>query len=79
MFDLTSSCNKCVTHVGEINRRTKYKDQNLHSSLGMNVQIEAKTEKPPINQGDRLSANVENQHSALWIRANRGTNRRTED
>ncbi len=37
-----------------------------------------RTEKTPINQGDRISASVDNQNQALWIRANRGTDRRTE-
>lgn len=36
------------------------------------------TEKTLINQGDRISASVDNQNQALWIRANRGTDRRTE-
>ncbi len=48
----------------------------------MKVQIDEKKEMSPINQGDRGSANIENQQSALWIRgirASRGTNRRTED
>ena len=36
------------------------------------------TEKPPINKGDRIAANVDNLNHALWIRANRGTDRRTE-
>jgi hypothetical protein len=42
------------------------------------VQTDEKTEKPPINTGDRISANVDQQNHALWIRANRGTDRRTE-
>lgn len=47
---------------------------------GKEVKLEADqaTEKPPINQGDHISANVDNQNHALWIRANRGTDRRTE-
>jgi len=36
------------------------------------------TEKPPINKGDHISAAVDKQNHALWIRANRGTDRRTE-
>ena len=42
------------------------------------VQADQTTEKPPISQGDHISANVDNQNHALWIRANRGTDRRTE-
>ena len=44
----------------------------------VSVQTDEKTEKPPINKGDRISANVDQQNHALWIRANRGTDRRTE-
>lgn len=46
------------------------KEVSLHASES--------TEKTPINKGDRISANVDNQNHALWIRANRGTDRRTE-
>ncbi len=42
------------------------------------VQTDERTEKPPVNQGDRIAANIDNQNHALWIRANRGTDRRTE-
>ncbi len=44
----------------------------------VSVHADQTTEKPPINTGDRISANVDNQNHALWIRANRGTDRRTE-
>jgi ATP-dependent 26S proteasome regulatory subunit len=44
----------------------------------VSVKIDESTEKPPINKGDRIAANVDNQNLALWIRANRGTDRRTE-
>lgn len=44
----------------------------------VSVKADETTEKPPIQQGDRISANVDNQNHALWIRANRGTDRRTE-
>lgn len=70
-----------VSHLisGEVSRvdGTTYvlKDE---SGKEVNLQIDEKTEKPPINQGDRVSANVDNQNHALWIRANRGTDRRTE-
>jgi hypothetical protein len=42
------------------------------------LQADEKTEKPPIRQGDHISANVDKNNHALWIRANRGTDRRTE-
>jgi hypothetical protein len=48
------------------------------SGKEVSLQADAKTEKPPINKGDHISANVDNQNHALWIRANRGTDRRTE-
>jgi hypothetical protein len=44
----------------------------------VNVLTDETTEKPPINKGDRITANVDNLNHALWIRANRGTDRRTE-
>ncbi len=44
----------------------------------VSVQVDESTEKPPINKGDRIAANVDQQDHALWIRANRGTDRRTE-
>jgi hypothetical protein len=48
------------------------------SGKEVNVQADQTTEKPPINQGDHISANIDNQNHALWIRANRGSDRRTE-
>jgi hypothetical protein len=48
------------------------------SGKEVGLQADDKTEKPPINKGDHISANVDNQNHALWIRANRGTDRRTE-
>ncbi len=36
------------------------------------------TAKPLINQGDHISADVDDQNYALWIRANRGTDRRAQ-
>lgn len=48
------------------------------SGKEVSVQTDEATEKSPINQGDRISANVDTQNHALWIRANRGTDRRTE-
>lgn len=42
------------------------------------LQTDEKTEKSPVNKGDHISANVDDRNHALWIRANRGTDRRTE-
>ena len=44
----------------------------------VSLQTSEKTEKTPIHKGDHISANVDDQNHALWIRANRGTDRRTE-
>ncbi len=44
----------------------------------INVSTDETTEKPTVSQGDRIAANVDNRNHALWIRANRGTDRRTE-
>jgi hypothetical protein len=48
------------------------------SGKEVKLQTDERTEKSPINQGDHISASVDNQNHALWIRANRGTDRRTE-
>jgi hypothetical protein len=44
----------------------------------VSVKTDETTEKPPVNEGDRITANVDNLNHALWIRSNRGTDRRTE-
>jgi hypothetical protein len=44
----------------------------------VSLQVDQSTEKPPISKGDHISASVDDQNRALWIRANRGTDRRTE-
>jgi len=44
----------------------------------VSVLTDETTEKSPIDIGDRITANVDNLNHALWIRANRGTDRRTE-
>ena len=44
----------------------------------VSVKTDEKTEKSPIEKGDHISANVDKNNHALWIRANRGTDRRTE-
>jgi hypothetical protein len=48
------------------------------SGKEVKLQTDDRTEKSPIKQGDHISASVDNQNHALWIRANRGTDRRTE-
>jgi uncharacterized protein YdeI (BOF family) len=48
------------------------------SGKEVKLQTDERTEKSPINQGDHISASVDKQNHALWIRANRGTDRRTE-
>lgn len=42
------------------------------------LQADQSTEKPAITQGDRISASVDNQNRAMWIRTNRNTDRRSE-
>ena len=42
------------------------------------VRIDENTKKPPITQGDSIVAGIDDQNRALWIRTNRGTDRRTE-
>lgn len=44
----------------------------------VSLHADEKTEKAPINKGDHISANVDKDNHALWIRSNRGTDRRTE-
>ncbi len=48
------------------------------SGKEVRVRTDEGTAKPQINQGDYISADVNDQNRALWIRANRGTDRRTE-
>ena len=42
------------------------------------IKTDQKTVQPVIDQGDRISANVDDQNYALWIRSNKETDRRTE-
>lgn len=43
------------------------------------LQADERTEKSPINPGDHISASVDKQNHALWIRADsRGTDTRTQ-
>jgi hypothetical protein len=44
----------------------------------VSLQTDQKTVQPEINRGDRISASVEDQNYALWIRSNKMTDRRTE-
>ena len=44
----------------------------------MTIKTDQKTVQPVIDQGDRISANVDDQNNALWIRSNKMTDRRTE-
>ena len=48
------------------------------SGKEVRFQTTERTEVTPVNQGDRISAAINNQSEASWIRANRGTDRRTE-
>lgn len=41
-------------------------------------QLTESTEKPPIEQGDVISASLDQKNRALWIRGNRSTDRRAE-
>ena len=52
----------------------------LKDQSGKEVRLETdqRTENPEINQGDRISAYVDDQDHALWIRSNKMTDRRTE-
>ena len=51
------------------------KDQ---SGKEVRLETDQRTENPEINQGDRISAYVDDQDHALWIRSNKMTDRRTE-
>lgn len=44
----------------------------------VSLQIDERTEKSPLNKGDHVSANVDDQNHALWIRSNESTDRRSE-
>ena len=48
------------------------------SGKEVTLKTDKRTEQPVINQGDRISANVDDQNYALWIRSNKETDRRTE-
>lgn len=44
----------------------------------VSLQTDAKTEKSAINKGDHISANVDKNNHALWIRSNESTDRRSD-
>jgi hypothetical protein len=48
------------------------------SGKEVTIKTDQKTVQPVIDQGDRISANVDEQNYALWIRSNKMTDRRTE-
>jgi len=48
------------------------------SGKEVTVKTDQKTVQPVINQGDHISANINDQNYALWIRSNKMTDRRTE-
>jgi ATP-dependent 26S proteasome regulatory subunit len=48
------------------------------SGKEVTLKIDKSTDQPVINQGDQISADVDDQNNALWIRSNKETDRRTE-
>jgi hypothetical protein len=48
------------------------------SGKEVTLKTDQKTVQPVIHQGDRISADVNDQNYALWIRSNKMTDRRTE-
>ena len=48
------------------------------SGKEVTIKTDQKTVQPVIDQGDRISANVDDRNYALWIRSNKMTDRRTE-
>jgi hypothetical protein len=48
------------------------------SGKEVTLKTDQRTTQPVINQGDRITANVDDQNYALWIRSNKMTDRRTE-
>ena len=69
------------THMieGEVMR---VEDENYlireQSGKEVTLKTDHKTVQPVIHQGDRISADVNDQNYALWIRSNKMTDRRTE-
>ena len=48
------------------------------SGKEVTLKTDHRTAQPVINQGDHISANVDDQNSPCWIRSNKMTDRRTE-
>ena len=48
------------------------------SGKEVTLKTDQKTVQPVIHQGDRISADVNDQNIALWVRSNKMTDRRTE-
>jgi hypothetical protein len=48
------------------------------SGKEMSLLSDKRTDKPVIQQGDRITAYVDDQNTALWIRSNESTDRRDE-
>ena len=44
----------------------------------VSLQTDQNTEKPDINEGDHIEANLNDQNYALWIRSSKSTDRRNE-
>ena len=69
------------THLisGEVMRveDTKYLVRE-ESGKEVTLKTDQKTVQPVIHQGDRITADVDDQNYALWIRSNKMTDRRTE-
>ena len=69
------------THMieGEV-MRIEDKSYVLKDSSGKEVTLKTdeRTNQPVIDQGDYISASVDDQNLALWIRSNKQTDRRTE-
>ena len=69
------------THMveGEVLR---VEDENYlireQSGKEVTLKTDQKTVQPVIHQGDRISADVNDQNIALWVRSNKMTDRRTE-
>jgi hypothetical protein len=48
------------------------------SGKEVTLKTDKRTNQPVIHQGDNISADVDDQNNALWIRSNKETDRRTE-
>ena len=50
----------------------------LQDGKEVNLQVDETTEKPDINEGDHIEADMNDQNHALWIRSGKSTDRRNE-